>query len=252
MPPIVDSISKSHNNRHNPIYPSAILDQVKKLGKDFLESSLRPIVQQPIVIPRAIPSVSQRLEPPNPFPGAFPTLTPFQKQQLRKYLYCWKNRKIMQNNREKLAEEKFNLYLRRRAIYVWYGRLKEKQYHKRWNRKRKNLAELPDNFRPHSILKLSDKKSKFSRKVFRFCQNDKIYSYDPENDDQIRYIEIIGGKNYVYNEEIRKEVKRVLGIGNFYEEKYLYKAKTTKVWKMAFEQYREGKYADQQILKKLI
>lgn len=33
----------------------------------------------------------------------------------------------MQNNKEKLAEEKFNLYLKRRAIYVWYGRLKEKQ-----------------------------------------------------------------------------------------------------------------------------
>jgi hypothetical protein len=93
-----------------------------------LKSSLGPIVQQPIVVPRAIiPSNSQRLEPPNPFPGAFPTLTPFQKQQLKKYLNCWKNRKIMQNNREKLAEEKFNLYLKRRAIYVWYGRLKEKQ-----------------------------------------------------------------------------------------------------------------------------
>lgn len=37
MPPIVDSINKSHNNRHNPIYPSAILDQVKKLGKELLE-----------------------------------------------------------------------------------------------------------------------------------------------------------------------------------------------------------------------
>jgi hypothetical protein len=37
MPPIVDSINKSHNNRYNPIYPSAILDQVKKLGKEILE-----------------------------------------------------------------------------------------------------------------------------------------------------------------------------------------------------------------------
>jgi len=33
----------------------------------------------------------------------------------------------MQNNKEELSVEKFNLYLKRRAIYVWYGRLKEKQ-----------------------------------------------------------------------------------------------------------------------------
>jgi len=242
MPPIVDSINKSPNNRFDPIYPSAVIDQVKKIVK----SHLRPVV---IITP---PN-SQRLEPPIPFPGAFPALTPFQKQLLRKYLNCWKSRKIMQNNKEELAEEKFNLYLKRRAIYVWYGRLKEKQYQKRWNKKRKNLAKLPDDFQPHGILKQLDKpNSKFRRKKFRFDKNDKIYSYHPENDDQIRYIEIIGGKNYKYNEETRKEVKRVLGIGNFYEEKYLYKARTTKVWKMAFEQYREGKHVDQQILKILI
>ena len=85
-----------------------------------MKSHLRPVV---IITP---PN-SQRLEPPNPFPGAFPALTPFQKQLLRKYLNCWKNRKIMQNNKEELADGKFNLYLKRRAIYVWYGRLKEKQ-----------------------------------------------------------------------------------------------------------------------------
>jgi len=247
MPPTVDSISKRPNNRFNPIYPSAVLDQVKKIGVSFFESHFRPIV---IITP----SNSQRLEPPNTFPGAFPTPTPYQKQLLRKYLNNWKDRKIMQNHKEELAHEKFNLYLKRRAIYVWYGRLKEKQYQKKWNKKRKNLAKLPDDFKPHSILKKSDKPNKLKtrRKMFRFDQNDKIYFYHPESDDQTRYFEVIEGKNYVYDEIVRKEVKRVLGIGNFYEEKYLYKARTTKVWKMAFEQYREGKHADQQILKKLI
>ena len=87
----------------------------------------------------------------------------------------------MQNHKEELAHEKFNLYLKRRAIYVWYGRLKERQvsfnsiaflflylsldakfkcsyqYQKKWSKKRKNLAKLPDDFKPHSILKQSDK-----------------------------------------------------------------------------------------------
>ncbi|CAI2167985.1 14506_t:CDS:2 [Funneliformis geosporum] len=219
MPPIVDSVNKSPSNRYDPIYTSSIvIDKVKKIG-GLLKRNLEPTVK-----PRAItPANFHRLDH-NTFPGAFPILTPNQKQLLVKYLNRWKSQKIMQNNKETLAEEKFNLYLKRRAIYVWYGRLKEKQ------------------------------SPKFHRKMFRIDQNQNIktYSYPHENDNPIGYIEIIGEKNYVYNEEARKEVKRVLGIGNFYEEKYLYKARTTKVWKMALEQYREGKYADQKILKKLM
>ncbi|CAG8633288.1 16733_t:CDS:2 [Funneliformis caledonium] len=251
MPPIVDSVNKSPNNRYDPIYTSIVIDKVKKLG-GLLKRNLEPTVK-----PRAItPANFQRLDPHNTFPGAFPILTPNQKQILVKYLNHWKSRKNMQNNREKLAEEKFNLYLKRRSIYVWYGRLKEKQLQKRWNRKRKNLANIPEDFQPQSILKKSVKPNspKFHRKVFRIDQNQnvKTHSYPHENDNPIGYIEIIGDKNYVYNEEARKEVKKVLRIGNFYEEKYLYKARTTRVWKMALEQYREGKYADQKILKKLM